>query len=75
VDNGGANQTTWGRKIPTPTSFGSAPPLSASEFGALRHGFFNSVGGVGGRRELRGRDGADVDLLVPNFATRHPRRG
>jgi hypothetical protein len=33
-----------GRKIPTPTSFGSAPPLSASEFGAFRYGFFNSVG-------------------------------
>jgi hypothetical protein len=33
------------------------------------------IGGFGGRRELRGRDGADVDLFVPNFATRHPRRG
>jgi hypothetical protein len=32
------------QKIPTPTSFGSAPPLSASEFGAFRHGFFYSVG-------------------------------
>jgi hypothetical protein len=32
-----------GRKIPTPTSFGSAPPLSASEFSAFRHGFFYSV--------------------------------
>jgi hypothetical protein len=31
-------------KIPTPTSFGSAPQLSTSEFGAFRHGFFNSVG-------------------------------
>ncbi len=28
------------RKIPTPTSFGSAPPLPTSEFGAFRHGFF-----------------------------------
>jgi hypothetical protein len=27
----------------TPTSFGSAPPLSASEFGAFGHGFFNSA--------------------------------
>jgi hypothetical protein len=33
-----------GRKIPTPTSFGSAPQLSTSEFGAFRHGFFYSVG-------------------------------
>jgi hypothetical protein len=31
------------QKIPAPTSFGSAPPLSASEFGAFRHGFFYSV--------------------------------
>jgi hypothetical protein len=29
-----------GRKIPTPMSFGSAPPLSALEFGEFRHGFF-----------------------------------
>ncbi len=34
------------RKIPTSTSFGSAPPLSASEFGAFRHGFFYSVWSV-----------------------------
>jgi hypothetical protein len=32
-----------GQPNPTPTSFGSAPPLSASEFGAFRHGFFYSV--------------------------------
>jgi hypothetical protein len=32
-----------GRKIPTPRSFDSAPPLSTSEFGAFRHGFFYSV--------------------------------
>jgi hypothetical protein len=46
VDNGGANQTTWGSysKIPIPSSLGSAPPLSTSEFGAFRHGFFYSVG-------------------------------
>jgi hypothetical protein len=29
-----------GRKIPTSPSFGSAPPLLTSEFGAFRHGFF-----------------------------------
>ncbi len=33
-----------GRKIPTPTSFGSVPPLSTSEFGAFRHGFFTVHG-------------------------------
>jgi hypothetical protein len=32
-----------GRKIPTLTRFGSAPPLSTSEFGAFRHGFFYSA--------------------------------
>jgi hypothetical protein len=32
-----------GRKIPTLTSFVSAPPLLTSEFGAFRHGFFYSV--------------------------------
>jgi hypothetical protein len=36
-----------GRKIPTPTSFGSAPPLSTSEFGAFRHGFFTVSGQPG----------------------------
>ncbi len=33
-----------GRKIPTLTSFGSVPPLSTSEFGAFRHGFFTVHG-------------------------------
>ncbi len=36
----GRTKRREGRKIPTPTSFGSAPPLSASEFGAFRHSFF-----------------------------------
>ncbi len=42
------------RKIPTPTSFGSAPPLSASEFGAFRHGFFYSVPAISTPAEIFG---------------------
>ncbi len=34
-----------GQKIPTLTSFGSAPPLSTSEFGAFRHGFLQCTVG------------------------------
>ncbi len=43
VDKGGANQTTWGSENSYSTSFGSAPPLSTSEFGAFLHGFFYSA--------------------------------
>lgn len=31
------------RKLPAPTSFSSAPPLSTPGLNGLRHGFFNSV--------------------------------
>ncbi len=51
------------RKIPTSTSFGSAPPLLASEFGAFRHGFFSVCKLLGGVHNFQATKRKEVGFL------------